>query len=67
MIGGVTHIELAGARAVQRLKALVSCRLAAGQGRHHAPHRAIIINLPHNPTGATLTRADLDELADLAA
>lgn len=28
--------------------------------------RLIVINTPHNPTGAILTRSDLDELADLA-
>jgi len=31
-----------------------------------SPHtRMLMINSPHNPTGATITRADLDTLADL--
>ena len=60
-------IELAGGRAVhvpllapsfsidwERVKAALSPRT-----------RLVMINSPHNPTGATLTRSDLDTLADL--
>jgi methionine aminotransferase len=60
-------IELAGGHAVhvplaapsfavdwQRVKDAISPRT-----------RMIMLNSPHNPTGAMLTRADLDELADL--
>lgn len=60
-------IELAGGRAVhvplsvpgfgvdwQRVKDVISPRT-----------RLILLNSPHNPTGATLTRADLNDLADL--
>lgn len=60
-------IELAGGRAVhvplsvpgfgvdwQRVKEVISPRT-----------RLILLNSPHNPTGATLTRADLNDLADL--
>ncbi|MCB1599203.1 MAG: pyridoxal phosphate-dependent aminotransferase [Lysobacterales bacterium] len=60
-------IELAGARAVHvPLKAPSFCVDWQRVKDAITPHtRAIIINSPHNPTGATLTRADLDELADL--
>ena len=60
-------IELAGARAVhvplvapdfhvdwQRVRDAITPRT-----------RVLLINTPHNPTGAVLTRADLDALADI--
>lgn len=60
-------IELAGGRAVHVPLQAPSFNVDWERVRHAiTPHtRMIMINSPHNPTGATLTRGDLDTLADL--
>ena len=60
-------IELAGGRAVHVPLQAPAFSVDWERVRHAiTPHtRMIMINSPHNPTGATLTRGDLDTLADL--
>jgi methionine aminotransferase len=43
----------------------VPCRLAAVRDAITPHTRMLMINSPHNPTGAVLSRADLDTLAEL--
>jgi methionine aminotransferase len=60
-------IELAGGRAVHVPLSPPHFNVDWDRVRDAiTPHtRMIMINSPHNPTGATLTRGDLDTLADL--